>query len=65
MAIPEKCDWLEEVTFIGLNEEEAKEKVKAYNAEGKEAGYGLEKRFKSSRYGRRPRKIFSIIIIII
>ncbi|XP_018576808.1 heterogeneous nuclear ribonucleoprotein U-like protein 2 [Anoplophora glabripennis] len=45
MSLPEKGDWLEEVTYVELEESEAKEIVKKYNAAGKEAGYGSEKRF--------------------
>lgn len=46
MSIPEKCDWMEEVLFAELEEAEAKEQVKKYNAAGKEAGYSSEKRFR-------------------
>lgn len=50
MNIPEKSDWLEEVVFPELGEEEAKEQVKKYNTAGKAAGFGVEKLFK--RFGR-------------
>lgn len=56
MSLPEKGDWLEEVTYVELEETEAKEIVKKYNTAGKEAGYGGEKRFgrRDDRwYGRR------------
>ncbi|KAJ8981698.1 hypothetical protein NQ317_003419 [Molorchus minor] len=45
MSLPEKGEWLEEVTYAGLSEDEAKELVKKYNVAGKQAGYGSEKRF--------------------
>lgn len=45
MSLPEKGDWLEEVTYAELEETEAKEIIKKYNAAGKAAGYGNEKRF--------------------
>ncbi|KAJ8922232.1 hypothetical protein NQ315_004169, partial [Exocentrus adspersus] len=51
MSIPEQGDWLEEVSFVGLEEAEAKETVKKYNAIGKEAGYG-DRRFGGRRDDR-------------
>lgn len=45
MSLPEKGEWLEEVTYVGLDESEAKEILKKYNSAGREAGYGGDKRF--------------------
>lgn len=39
MELPQKCEWLDELIFTDLNEEEAKKKVKAYNEEATKKGY--------------------------
>ncbi|KAL1517197.1 hypothetical protein ABEB36_000993 [Hypothenemus hampei] len=39
MELPQKCDWLEELVFTDLNEEEARKKVKEYNEEANKKGY--------------------------
>ncbi|CAH1098458.1 unnamed protein product [Psylliodes chrysocephalus] len=55
MVLPEVGDWLEEIVYVGATEEEAKEIIKTYNAAGKAAGYGSERRFSKDRwnYNRR------------
>ncbi|KAF5296053.1 hypothetical protein FQA39_LY12675 [Lamprigera yunnana] len=40
MSLPKRGDWLEEVTFVELNEDDAKNMVQKYNQEGREAGFG-------------------------
>ncbi|KAL0168276.1 hypothetical protein M9458_036498, partial [Cirrhinus mrigala] len=47
-------DFLEEVTFIELQREEAEELVKRYNEEGRKAGPPPEKRF--DNWGQRRRE---------
>ncbi|KAF5304618.1 hypothetical protein FQR65_LT07900 [Abscondita terminalis] len=40
MSLPKRGDWLEEVTYVELNEDEAKAVVQKYNQQGREAGFG-------------------------
>lgn len=40
MSIPRVGEWIEEVEFAELAEEEAKALVQKYNAQGREAGFG-------------------------
>lgn len=40
MSLPKVGDWVEEVLYTDLDEEEAKKMVEKYNAQGKEAGFG-------------------------
>ncbi|KAG5896297.1 hypothetical protein JTB14_008853 [Gonioctena quinquepunctata] len=53
MILPDKGEWIDEVIYAGVEEAEAKEIVKKYNAAGKAAGYGTEKRFKDDRWQNR------------
>jgi hypothetical protein len=45
MSLPQKGDWIDEVVYAGVPEEEAKALVQKYNAQGREAGYGVQRRF--------------------
>lgn len=47
MSIPRVSEWIEEVEFAELGEEEAKAIVQKYNTQGREAGFG------NSSYGYR------------
>ncbi|CAG9824491.1 unnamed protein product [Phaedon cochleariae] len=49
MILPETGEWLEEVSYVGAEEAEAKEIVKKYNTSGKEAGYSTERRSHDNR----------------
>ncbi|KAF2882590.1 hypothetical protein ILUMI_23607 [Ignelater luminosus] len=40
MSLPRRGDWLEEVTYVELGEDEAKTLVQKYNQQGREAGFG-------------------------
>lgn len=44
MSVPRVGAWLEKVEFPELPEAEAKEIVKKYNQQGKNAGYGQQRR---------------------
>lgn len=50
MTLPEKSDWMDEIIFVGMDEDGTKEQVKKYNEVGKSAGYGTEKRFRGDRF---------------
>ncbi|KAI2653654.1 Heterogeneous nuclear ribonucleoprotein U [Labeo rohita] len=52
-VLPEVGDFLDEVTFIELQREEAEELVKRYNEEGRKAGPPPEKRFDNWGHRRR------------
>lgn len=39
MELPKKCEWVEELIFTDLGEEEAREKVKIYNEEANKKGF--------------------------
>uniref|UniRef100_A0A3Q1F379 Heteroous nuclear ribonucleoprotein U like 1 n=1 Tax=Acanthochromis polyacanthus TaxID=80966 RepID=A0A3Q1F379_9TELE len=54
-TLPEACDFLEAVTFIELQSEEAEKLVKQYNEEGRKAGPPPEKRFDNRQGGFRGR----------
>ncbi|XP_056334411.1 heterogeneous nuclear ribonucleoprotein U-like protein 1 [Danio aesculapii] len=53
-VLPEAGDFLDEVMFIELQKEEARELIKRYNEEGRKAGPPPEKRFNS--WGDRRRE---------
>lgn len=40
MSIPRVGEWIDEVEFAELGEEEAKATVQKYNTQGREAGFG-------------------------
>ncbi|XP_066152359.1 heterogeneous nuclear ribonucleoprotein U-like protein 2 [Euwallacea fornicatus] len=53
MELPQKCEWVEELIFPDLNEEEAKQKVKEYNEEANKKGY-----FKRWQHNRKHQRNF-------
>ncbi|XP_050294295.1 heterogeneous nuclear ribonucleoprotein U-like protein 1 isoform X2 [Anthonomus grandis grandis] len=57
MELPQKCEWLDEIIFPELNEEESRKKVKEYNEDANKKGYF--KRWtpsvRNNRGGRFPR----------
>ncbi|KAM6933993.1 LOW QUALITY PROTEIN: heterogeneous nuclear ribonucleoprotein U-like protein 1 [Xenentodon cancila] len=54
-TLPEPCDFLEAVTYVELQCEEAEKLVKQYNEEGHKAGPPPEKRFDNRQGGFRGR----------
>lgn len=44
MVLPAVGDWLEEVSYVGVEEKEAKEIIKKYNEAGRAAGFPADKR---------------------
>lgn len=54
-TIPEACDFLEAVTHIELQRDEAEKLLKQYNEEGRKAGPPPEKRFDNRQGGFRGR----------
>ncbi|XP_056641270.1 heterogeneous nuclear ribonucleoprotein U isoform X1 [Diorhabda sublineata] len=44
MVLPVVGDWLEEVSYVGVDEKEAKEIIKKYNEAGRAAGFPADKR---------------------
>ncbi|XP_061575879.1 heterogeneous nuclear ribonucleoprotein U-like protein 1 isoform X2 [Cololabis saira] len=54
-TLPEPCDFLEAVTFVDLQSEEAEKLLKQYNEEGHKAGPPPDKRFDSRPGGFRGR----------
>uniref|UniRef100_A0A8D0AW93 Heteroous nuclear ribonucleoprotein U like 1 n=1 Tax=Sander lucioperca TaxID=283035 RepID=A0A8D0AW93_SANLU len=54
-TIPEACDFLEAVTFIELQRDEAENLLKQYNEEGRKAGPPPDKRFDNRQGGFRGR----------
>lgn len=40
MCLPKQSNWLEEVTYVELNEEEATAVMQKYNQQGRDAGFG-------------------------
>ncbi|XP_049431557.1 heterogeneous nuclear ribonucleoprotein U-like protein 1 [Epinephelus fuscoguttatus] len=54
-TLPEACDFLEAVTFIELQRDEAESLLKQYNEEGRKAGPPPEKRFDNRQGGFRGR----------
>ncbi|XP_060903092.1 heterogeneous nuclear ribonucleoprotein U-like protein 1 [Labrus mixtus] len=54
-TIPEACDFLEAVTYIELQHDEAETLLKQYNEEGRKAGPPPEKRFDNRQGGFRGR----------
>uniref|UniRef100_A0A4W6CJU7 Heteroous nuclear ribonucleoprotein U like 1 n=1 Tax=Lates calcarifer TaxID=8187 RepID=A0A4W6CJU7_LATCA len=54
-TLPEACDFLEAVTFIELQRDEAEKLLKQYNEEGRKAGPPPEKRFDNRQVGFRGR----------
>lgn len=51
MALPKAGDWVDEVIYSDLGEEEARAVVDKYNSEGRDAGFGSNQRrdFKNDR----------------
>uniref|UniRef100_A0A672IX10 Heterogeneous nuclear ribonucleoprotein U like 1 n=1 Tax=Salarias fasciatus TaxID=181472 RepID=A0A672IX10_SALFA len=54
-TLPEACDFLEAVTFIELQRDEAEKLLKQYNDEGRKAGPPPEKRYDNRQGGFRGR----------
>lgn len=54
-TLPEVCDFLEEVTFVEVQRDEAESLLKQYNEEGRKAGPPPEKRFDNRQGGFRGR----------
>uniref|UniRef100_A0A2I4CKU7 Heterogeneous nuclear ribonucleoprotein U-like protein 1 n=1 Tax=Austrofundulus limnaeus TaxID=52670 RepID=A0A2I4CKU7_AUSLI len=54
-TLPEPCDFLEDVTFVELQRDEAEKLLKQYNEEGRKAGPPPEKRFDNRQGGFRGR----------
>nr|XP_020461223.1 heterogeneous nuclear ribonucleoprotein U-like protein 1 [Monopterus albus]XP_020461224.1 heterogeneous nuclear ribonucleoprotein U-like protein 1 [Monopterus albus] len=54
-TLPEACDFLEAVTFIELQHDEAEKLIKQYNEEGRKAGPPPEKRLDNRQGGFRGR----------
>lgn len=54
-TLPEVCDFLEAVTYVELQREEAESLLKQYNEEGRKAGPPPEKRFDNRQGGFRGR----------
>lgn len=54
-TLPEACDFLEAVTFVELQCDEAENLLKQYNEEGRKAGPPPEKRFDNRQGGFRGR----------
>ncbi|XP_047449335.1 heterogeneous nuclear ribonucleoprotein U-like protein 1 isoform X2 [Mugil cephalus] len=54
-TLPEACDFLEGVTFVELQRDEAEKLLKQYNEEGRKAGPPPEKRFDNRQGGFRGR----------
>ena len=54
-TLPEPCDFLEAVTYVELQSEEAEKLVKQYNEDGRKAGPPPEKRFDNRQGGFRGR----------
>lgn len=54
-TLPETCDFLEAVTFVELQRDEAESLLKQYNEEGRKAGPPPDKRFDSRQGGFRGR----------
>lgn len=54
-TLPEVCDFLEDVTFVEMQREEAEKLLKQYNEEGRKAGPPPEKRFDNRQGGFRGR----------
>lgn len=40
MTLPQTCDFLDEVSYAELQQEDAKTVVQKYNTQGRDAGYG-------------------------
>ncbi|KAF6718202.1 Heterogeneous nuclear ribonucleoprotein U-like protein 1 [Oryzias melastigma] len=54
-TLPEPCDFLEAVTFVELQRDEADKLLKQYNEEGRKAGPPPEKRYDNRQGGFRGR----------
>ncbi|XP_034024481.1 heterogeneous nuclear ribonucleoprotein U-like protein 1 isoform X2 [Thalassophryne amazonica] len=54
-TLPDVCDFLEDVTFVELQRDEAEKLLKQYNEEGRLAGPPPEKRFDNRQGGFRGR----------
>lgn len=54
-TLPEACDFLEGVTFIELQSDEAEKLMKQYNEDGRKAGPPPDKRFDNRQGGFRGR----------
>lgn len=59
MSIPRVGEWLEEVEYVELGEEEARALVQKYNKQGRDAGFGnlshnQRRDFRSNRFQRFP-----------
>ncbi|XP_045929069.1 heterogeneous nuclear ribonucleoprotein U-like protein 1 [Micropterus dolomieu] len=54
-TLPEACDFLEAVTFVELQRDEAENLLKQYNEEGRKAGPPPDKRFDNRQGGFRGR----------
>lgn len=61
MSIPRVGEWLEQVEYVELDEEEARAVVQKYNKQGRDAGFGNlshnQRRsgdFRSNRFQRFP-----------
>lgn len=54
-TLPEPCDFLEAVTYVELQRDEADKLLKQYNEEGRKAGPPPEKRYDNRQGGFRGR----------
>lgn len=59
MSIPRVGEWLEEVEYVELGEEEARTVVQKYNKQGRDAGFGnlsysQRRDFRNNRFNRFP-----------
>lgn len=60
MSVPRVGDWLEEVEYTDLNEEETKAMVQKYNTQGREAGFGnlsygqRNKDYRNNKFNKWP-----------
>lgn len=52
LSLPQKGDWIDEVIYAGVPEDEAKTIVQKYNTQGRDAGFGIQRRY-SHRDDRR------------
>lgn len=61
MELPKKCEWVEELVFTDLGEEEAREKVKNYNEEANKKGYYKRWLNDNRRKFKEKKTIFTIL----
>lgn len=68
MSLPKVGDWLEEVTYVELDEQQAKTMVQKYNKEGKDNGFGPITQRRNYRDDRsrwqQNRSMFRLILTI-